>query len=147
MANQNLVADCEVALNQESNGLKNRVANIIRGNITKKAPTAASSGKVKTLMSIISAMEEEQLTMVKADKGNRLVILDKGDYKRKGKECILSHQFEVLGQDPIKDFQKRVKTEISSCFVLLNDTTVNTLPPRLYGLPKLQKKKKFQSDQ
>jgi hypothetical protein len=88
---------------------------------------------------------EKDLSISRADKGNCTVILDREDYVGKCRDFISANEFDILLKDPTSAYQKIVKNAVASCVYLFSDkerfflTSMNPLPPRLYGLPKLHK--------
>ncbi|XP_071439198.1 uncharacterized protein, partial [Hetaerina americana] len=78
---KNLAADCEVALSGEILGTKQLMADIISADM-KKTPSnfQRPSTDAATLENLSTQIEEEQLTIIRADNGNSIVILDKENY-------------------------------------------------------------------
>ena len=86
--------------------------------------------------------KEENLTIVKADKGNTIVILDKADYVSKVNDFLDSQNLSILNRDPTSNFNAIVKSFVKSSkmtcsekdlFHLIN---MNPQPPRTLRTPK-----------
>lgn len=89
--------------------------------------------------------KDESRVVTKADKGNKVVILDKDEYIRKMNELLEDDRvYEKLRSDPLKDdqrnFNRSLKEILDTNFDYIQKFTAR-LPslPYLYGLPKLHK--------
>jgi hypothetical protein len=132
----------------EQIGTKQLIADVIRADLLKKSSITQKPWLPKEetmLKSLIRVIEEQKLTITKADKGNATVIMTRDDYISKCQNFISSNHFEILAQDPTKLLQKQVKKALSTCSALLTDrekyflSPMNPISPRFYGLPKLHK--------
>ena len=94
---------------------------------------------------------DNSIVVMKPDKGNAVVILDKTDYNNKMSEILSdSSKFELINEDPVKATVQR-ETQVKSLLKQLKKTksideqTYNKLYPTgsrigiLYGLPKIHK--------
>ena len=61
--------------------------------------------------------------MLKADKGNTVVITYIGDYYRKVHDFISNNQFSAVNSDPTNTFQKEIRNVINNCVCLLSTKT------------------------
>jgi predicted GIY-YIG superfamily endonuclease len=140
------MADCEVAMSNQPRGVKQLVANSITQDMRKTSSSGSrSTSQGATLKKLRNLAVEKQLSISKADKGNGTVILDKADYIRKCMHFITDNDFDILLKDPTSAYQKIIKNAVASARYLFSDkekfflSTMNPLPPRLYGLPKIHK--------
>ena len=103
-------------------------------------------------LKVLNGLKNDQdIVIIKADKGSRVVILDKIDYNKKMEEILQdSSKFKCLNDDPIKltllrenkvrNFQRTLKKTEA-----ISQTTYEKLFPTgsrtgiLYGLPKIHK--------
>ncbi|XP_071441617.1 uncharacterized protein [Hetaerina americana] len=107
---KNLAADCDTALSREPIGTKQLIANIISEDIKK--PPFYSSRPVRedlTLKMLKKVIKEGELAVVKADKGNSTVIMDRENYISKCQNFIASTNSENLLKDPTPSYQRLVK--------------------------------------
>ena len=84
--------------------------------------------------------------ILKADKGNTTVVMDKVIYEEKINNMLSdTTTYILLNKDPMKGCEKQMKSLLSSKKQKLCDklyrklSTTDGAPPRLYGLPKLHK--------
>ncbi|XP_071439514.1 uncharacterized protein, partial [Hetaerina americana] len=144
---KSLIVDCEVSLRKEKVGLKQICADIITSRITDLdtvQPKKVTLQK-KVLRSIQSKIEDEDLIISKADKGNSVVILNKSLYVDKCIDVLTNNPFVLIPRDPTARFHNSVKSALSACKTLFKDSEIryllqmNPQPPRFYGLPKVHK--------
>ena len=91
-----------------------------------------------------SLKKNDNIVILKADKGNVTVILDKTIYKSKCEDLLLTPTYGKLKRDPTEKIKRRImeilkelKTSNIALFDKLKPT--NSMAPRFYGLPKLHK--------
>ena len=140
-----IAIDASVGTRTDDDNFKNILAaRLFKFNIQRSKQTVPND-EYKVLKKIKSMSKEENLTIVKADKGNTIVILDKADYVSKVNDFLDSQNLSILNRDPTSNFNAIVKSFVKSSkmtcsekdlFHLIN---MNPQPPKLYGLPKIHK--------
>lgn len=90
-------------------------------------------------------MNDNNVIITKADKGNTLVLLPQQEYINKIHEFIDSNNIETLADDPTKRYVRILNETINKCTNLLGERTrryikpIQAQAPQLTGLPKLHK--------
>lgn len=145
---EGLAVDAEVAIvtNKKSGIVKSLVANDIQ-NASTNSSSRGSGSEILALKSLKRKINSNDLVLTKADKGNTIVVMNRDSYKEKVEEVIHGEDFVRLRSDPTKKFKSEVRNLITdSTFVFSNPdkakdkiVPMNSLPPILYGLPKIHK--------
>ena len=139
---QHLSVDLHIGATKEDDLFKHRTAAEISKVKTRKQYT---NPELNTLRRIKKKINEENLTIVKADKGNTLVVLPKPDYFAKVNNFLDPSEFIILNKDPTPSFNLNIKNFLKSCHLTSSEKDLfhlvnkNPHPPKLYGLPKLHK--------
>jgi len=99
---------------------------------------------MKIVKQIQLTLKNENLTLVKADKGETIVVLNQADYVNKVNDFLNCPNFQKIDRDPTNNYNKILKTNLATCKTLFSSSydnllNMNPLAPRLYGLPKLHK--------
>lgn len=109
----------------------------------RKAKTPKSNLRKEEQIAFKSLRNNDEIVVLKADKGGAAVILDKEDYVSKMNEHLRCGSYKKLNNNPIPKIMKEVrKTIVDSS---LNDKLKKKLIPscetipRIYGLPKIHK--------
>ncbi|XP_046391554.1 uncharacterized protein LOC124159689 [Ischnura elegans] len=88
-------------------------------------------------------MDDEQLLIVPADKGNATVVMDKEDYIHKLSTLLQEDTYHEIKTDPTAKIQKQIKGLLYQSSVPMEERRrllePAPKPPRLYGLPKVHK--------
>jgi len=139
---EDLAVDIDLALDDKDIGTKYICKNHIQQSV-QSAP-APKNNEMKTVKRIQSTLKNENLTLVKADKGETIVILNQADYIEKVNAFLNCSSFQKIDRDPTNNYNKILKTNLTICkniFSSSNENLINMNPlaPRLYGLPKLHK--------
>jgi hypothetical protein len=101
-------------------------------------------GIIKTLKNL---RQDRSIVILKADKGNSTVIMNRNDYDFKIQTMLAEGPYTLLKSDPTEDVRKQVK-EFCNCLLLqstISDKTFKFLTngnqrcPTVYGLPKIHK--------
>jgi hypothetical protein len=93
-------------------------------------------------------INQNQLIITKADKGNTLVILYKDDYNKKIKEFIEKNNFTKLPHDIMNKLQQNIQNKINKCDKIINTNNkwkyinMNLTAPQIHGTLKLHKQNK-----
>lgn len=104
-----------------------------------------NNSETKQQQKVIKSLNERECVYVKADKGNKLVILEKSDYENRTQSLILESEYKSLRKDPLPGMVRQVKElkkQIVENFGIRLNWTLNvTNPevPKLYCLPKIHK--------
>ena len=83
--------------------------------------------------------------VLKAGKGNNIVICYANDYYSKAQEFILNNQFSTMDNDPTNAFQKEIRKVVSNCTTTIHKEekwkyiNLNQSAPSKKGLPKIYK--------
>ena len=89
--------------------------------------------------------KDKTITILPADKGRMMVVMDTEEYKRKAKELLSdTNTYKVLKKDPTAVYLKQLNKTIDDLWFdksITNDVKLklkptSTLTPRFYGLPK-----------
>lgn len=141
---EGLAVDSEVAI--VINKKDNMVKGVVTNELNKIQPTNCGGPELRTVRSLQQKIDNNDLIVTKADKGNSIVILNKDEYINKVQDIIHSDDFIPLRSDPTTRYNTEVKNNINHCkFLFPNDyssrliTPMNPQAPVLYGLPKIHK--------
>lgn len=141
---ETLVVDSEIACfkSKQDGAVKHQVAAHI-----KKAFNTSNNkncSEIHIFRSLQNKINQNNLIITKADKGNSVVILDRTAYNQKVDDVIQGEDFECLSSDPTKHYITQVKDVIKSTSYVSPDqlkykVPMNPRSPFLYGLPKTHK--------
>ncbi|KXJ11975.1 hypothetical protein AC249_AIPGENE14176 [Exaiptasia diaphana] len=121
--------------------IRSKVCSILSSSKPPKSNLSSNGMKaIKTLRS------EKDIIILKADKGNSTVVMDRKEYDHKI-ETMLSDKttYKVLNSDPSKKCEKDLKSHLSKLKEKLPESvykainTTDGITPRFYGLPKIRK--------
>nr|CAI5849577.1 unnamed protein product [Callosobruchus analis] len=93
----------------------------------------------------IASLKEKDCFYLKADKGNKVVILDKKDYFDRVDKLIEEGPYKKITKNPLPKMVNQVKTTLSSCRYLVAPPlkrklqVSNATVSKLYCLPKIHK--------
>ena len=99
----------------------------------------------RTLNNIKKKLQKGKATLLKADKGNTIVIWYREDYNNKIQEFIHNNNFITLPKDPTNRFQKEIRKIVNHCHNTIRKDdkwkyiNLNPTAPTLKGLPKIHK--------
>ncbi len=122
-------------------GIRNKVSHILA---SSKPPKDNLSKSERAALRDLR--KDKDIVILKADKGNSTVIMDRSDYDSRLMRLLNdSATYAVLKDDPAKTTETKLKNLLAplkqkldkAMFKHLNTTDGNT--PRLYGLPKVHK--------
>ena len=83
--------------------------------------------------------------LVKANKGNTLIIEFQNSYQNKIQTFISNNNFMKIDKDPTKKYQNSIRTSINKCQQIINKDTkwnyinLNPTPPNIWGHIKIHK--------
>ena len=117
-------------------------------NILKRAKPPKDNITRTARKAIEELRKDDTIVILKADKGNTTVVMDKVIYEEKINNMLSdTTTYMLLNKDPMKGSEKQMKLLLSSKKQKLGDklyrrlSTTDGAPPRLYGLPKLHKER------
>ena len=94
-------------------------------------------------MEIVKELREKPVFYIKADKGNKIVIMDKDDYDEQMSQKINNGPYRQLRANPLPDMVKRFEKTVKECKDILENMghlkNSNPTLPRIKGLPKIHK--------
>lgn len=136
----NLLADLTVGLSR-----KNESATIQCAEILTKFPVDSVPRDTRdTIKSLRQKVRDCDLIVTKADKGNCTVVMERADYDQKIMTFINDNDGKLIDFDFCK-YSVDVRRCIKDSEVIIPSEekqrliSINPLPPRLYGLPKIHK--------
>lgn len=108
---------------------------------TTRTPTSNVSRKER--QAHLELQNNNSIVIVKADKGNATVVLNRIDYKIKMDTLLDPQQYRKLNKDPTTKNEQQTRKAIKNSQIPSEDQK-RLLPtgsqiPRLYGLPKIQR--------
>ena len=117
--------------------------------IIKNAPNPRPNLPRNERMALDNLAKDNNVTIVPADKGRAVVILNSIDYKNKAKKLLSdTNTYQILDKDPTARFSRILVDKLKECKASRNlDETyyrrlypTSAVIPRFYGLPKVHKK-------
>jgi hypothetical protein len=155
---QTLAIEADTAINtlpeKDQGYLRQLVANNIKLLINKQKTNKDQRTTTHTkrlhqewniLKNIKHKIEQNQLVITKADKGNTLVIIHKDEYHNKIQEFINNNNFNKLPSDITNKVQKNIRTNINNCNLIIGKNNswiyvnMNPQAPEIHGTIKLHK--------
>ena len=92
---------------------------------------------------LIELRKNKQLIILPADKGNATVVMNSADYETKIKDLLSADNYSIRKRDPTIFLEKKTKQLLTESgweeTVIKKLSPSGSLPPRLYGLPKIHK--------
>ncbi|KAJ9601352.1 hypothetical protein L9F63_000490, partial [Diploptera punctata] len=138
---EDYVADVEIAISE----LKNEDKTIIRKECEKVLVDMKSNSKNKVTlknMKILKGIKDRNVTIAKADKGNKIVILDQEDYVDRMNHLLDSKEYEEIKSNPLPKTIRTVGNTLKHIKHTMKEQekfklkVSNPSNPKLYGLPK-----------
>jgi hypothetical protein len=98
----------------------NNIQKLINKQQTKKESRQTHKEKIEArehrlIKDIKKKIEQNQLIVTKADKGNSLVILHKEDYNNKVEEFITNNSYTELPHGTANKLQRSIKNSLNKC--------------------------------
>ena len=128
----------------EANVIRSKVSNVLSraGNKTLKDNLTAGERKALT-----SLRRRSDIKILPADKGNTTVILSDEQYKDKINELLRDQAYVKDNKDPTAVKEKQIRKVVDEVYrgggmsegLARKFKPNHSLPPRLYGLPKIHK--------
>lgn len=140
---EDYILDIDNASNRLQYNLKNSFKNECLPIIQKV--NKHQSKRSKQHCKLVKKLEQKNLVITKADKGNTVVILDKDNYIRRTENMLNDEAFKLLKKDPLNKYKKQVNDCLKACNNIIADSEKKHLKinnpkiPKLYTLPKIHK--------
>lgn len=138
----NTIVNIETAIKFKTDFIKNTVRREVTPILKheKLQNNSVISREFKDLKSI----NEKPVFIMKADKGNAMVILDKTDYRARMEETISSASFTEVRRNPLPKMVRAATEAIKYIYDVFKVprwklSIPNPTVPKLYGLPKIHK--------
>lgn len=142
---QSLAVDSEMAIvrSKKDEAVKHLVASNIKQAFTSST-TSLISHDTRIYRSLQNKIQQNDLVVSKADKGNTVVILERNSYIQKVNDVIQGSDFEKLRSDPTRIFTEQLKNVTKHVSYISPNSLKYVVPmnprsPMLYGLPKIHK--------
>lgn len=138
------VTDVETILKYKLPSVQQSVRNTVKEaieNVKNKKRTMGKNDEIDTLKSL----KEKDCVYVKADKGNKIVILSTADYEQRMNNLIEKCQYKEVKRNPLPSMVKEcneLRKDLSKIFGLRHNRTLlvsNPKVPLIYCLPKIHK--------
>ena len=116
------------------------------GKDTMSLDVKAMKAEQATIEGLKKKVEDNNLIICKADKGNTVTILDRNNYIEQMEKCIHDMQAQLLPSDPTSRFNRDIIKAVNENKLILNDRercevkNPNPSAPILNGYPKIHKK-------
>ena len=120
--------------------LKEEVSRCLRKNVTHKPNLMKAECEA-----LKSLKKNDGLVIMKSDKGNSTVLMDKADYEKKMLKLLQTDDYRILKKDPTTSFKKKIKdnlmaieragrlpTPLRKCLLLLNNRSLH----KFMGFPR-----------
>lgn len=129
-------------ISSDADILRQDVAVILRkSNLPKSNVTTAER------LALSSLRENQDILVLRADKGNATVVMDSNDYEGKIRSLLGdSHVYKPVAYNPTARVTRRIRAVVRDFRDLFDEDVFErlykpkiVLPPRLYGLPKVHK--------
>ena len=140
---EQVIIDVETGINknnlpsQHANEARSLTAGIIKQSFL-------NNKKEKRETEIVKELREKPVFYIKADKGNKIVIMDKDDYDELMMQKIINGPYRQLRVNPLPDMVKRFDKTVKECKDILEANmghlkSSNPTLSRIKGLPKIHK--------
>ena len=137
----------------KNNDIRNEARILINNKLNKRLNNNTKIGKLKRFYSedtkIINSLKNkiriDKSIVVKADKGNTIVIMKNDQYIQKSYDFINNNGIIKINIDPTQNYKTEINEAINNSTNLLDDITkrmvkqINPQAPQFNGLPKIHK--------
>jgi hypothetical protein len=116
-------------------------------NQTKQYNSIQAKREYNTIKQIKRKLDQNIALILKADKGNSIVIEYTDNYHNKIQDFISNNKFEITNKDPTNRFQRNVRAAIRECQFLISKekrpryVNLNPSAPAIHGQLKIHKDK------
>lgn len=149
---EQIIAEVETTIDsletEEQNAIRRNVSKAIDSLSTYVKPSNNHSKKhQESLKSLRNKMKNNNIIILKSDKGNKVVVMDRSDYMKRVNTLIDNDSYVKVNkaQTKLNNWMAKVKLSTSECKTILSEAErSNLLPsnfstPKLYALPKIHK--------
>lgn len=141
------VLDSERALNCVNPNERNHIRHLVSEKLMKikQNPAKIDKAELQTIRTLKKKLIDNEVIVVKADKGNTTVLMQKDQYIEKTEKFIVDNNIELSKKDPTVRFQNNIKAAIKNVNLIMNKTdkvkviNMNPRAPNLRALPKIHK--------
>jgi len=101
--------------------------------------------EMHTINSIKAKLSDNNVMILRAEKGNTIVVCHTNDHYSKTEEFILNNQFSNIRNDPTNAFQKEIRKIVNRCSITIHKEkkwkyiNLNPSASSMKGLPKIHK--------
>lgn len=139
-----IVIDIETAIQPKMNSAKDEIRRTV-ANVIDNAILIANKNKKKNEFQIVENLKKKDCVYMKADKGNKLVVMNKNHYDQNMLKLIEECQYKKVKSNPLPKMIREcdeLRKSISKTFGVYWKRTLkvpNPMVAKLYGLPKIHK--------
>lgn len=140
-----IVAGIETSIKGFNDDVKSFVRGACSARISRENLRQRKQVSSNNEFNIIKSLRSKDCFYLKADKGNKLVILDKTEYFERVRSLITQGPYKQLNRNPLPKMIRETKDAIKSCPKLITPSlkfrlnVSNPVVPRMYCLPKIHK--------
>lgn len=138
------IVDIETCIKYKPLQTKEIIRHVARPIIVNAKSNFKCDRDTRDTHNIIKELQQKDVFYIKADKGNKVVIMNKSDYDEKVLQSITDNKYKTLTKTPLpgmirssKEIIKNIHTTFSIPNWKLNVS--NPEVPKLYSLPKVHK--------
>ena len=125
---------------KRANDLRTLVSRTLQ---TATTPKSNLPGNLRKTVEQLS--KDKSIVIIKADKGNATVVLNRQDYEDKLNTMLEDGTYRKLKKNPTSMIERQISEALKECEkkgnmtkeCRLKLTTITSVPPQLYGLPKV----------
>lgn len=135
----------ESAIQYLPNSSKGSIRESVRSNVSKEIAKSIKVKQSAHQQNTIKNLKKKDVFYLKADKGNKLVILDKHEYFDRMNNLIEKGPYLKLTKTPLPKMISELNTTLKVCKNIVTPElrrklhVSNPSVPKLYGLPKIHK--------
>ena len=138
------VAHIEAAISNLDENLKDYVRNACLIKLNKNKEKVHYSESASEYMKIVKNLRNKPCYYLKADKGNKVVILGKDDYNKRVEDLLKTGPYTSIPKTPLNKMVTKIANTLKTCktidaFQKRNFHVSNPSVPKLYCLPKIHK--------
>lgn len=144
LAYSKIALDNYKGLTVEKNNISCKLYELFKTELSGQNRKAVNNDFIN-IRSINRKLKENECIVVKADKGNTVVVMEKKDYIQKTLDFFSSNNIVRIEKDPTPKYQDAVKKFVKNCNFLLQNwekrtcCMMNPIMPKLRSQPKIHK--------
>lgn len=148
---KSLIIECETAISNIEPTAQNLIREQLADNINRaykninEKTQNDSKNKLKIVKQLNNKLLANNITNVKADKGNSIVLINTNEYIEKTKNFFNDNNITELEKDPTERYQNAIKKSLKETDLIFNDNDRKSVinmkpkPPTLKSLIKIHK--------